>query len=102
MMALRVFRLLLLGLVLLVSSGPSGAHEESSPTQPGPELSGPVAIHASISHVAYTKSDPQTLLLKVDYAVTANAPTERPPLNIALVLDRSGSMAEDRKFPYTN
>ena len=102
MIAVRVFRLLLLGLILSVSSGPSGAHEESSSTQPQPEpeLSGPVAIHASLSHAACTKSDPQTLLLKVDY-VTANAPTERPPLNIALVLDRSGSMAQDRKFPYT-
>ena len=101
MMLIRVFWLLLLGLILSVSSEPSGAREESSPTQPQhePEMSGSVAIHAFLSHAAYTKSDPQTLLLKVDYAVTANAQTERPPLNIALVLDRSGSMAQDRKFP---
>jgi Ca-activated chloride channel family protein len=42
------------------------------------------------------------LLLKVDYGVTAaSAQPERTPLNIALVLDRSGSMAEMRKLPFT-
>lgn len=41
------------------------------------------------------------VLLKVDYAATAPAPADRPPLNIALVLDGSASMAESRKLPYT-
>jgi Ca-activated chloride channel family protein len=45
---------------------------------------------------------PRPLLLKLDYKVIATSPQpERPPLNIALVLDRSGSMAEMRKLPFT-
>lgn len=60
-----------------------------------------VALRVTLSHTVYGSGNPERLLLKVDYAATAPVPTDRPPLNIALVLDRSGSMAEDKKFPYT-
>lgn len=60
-----------------------------------------LTLRMALSHSAYNQSAPTQLLAKVDYASTAAAPTNRPPLNIALVLDRSGSMAEDKKFAYT-
>ncbi len=43
----------------------------------------------------------QGLLLKVDYAANAPVRADRPPMNIALVLDSSASMAEERKLVYT-
>jgi len=70
--------------------------KESTPTQDGA-----LALRAAISHSSYNQSAPTTLQLKVDYASPSVASTNRPPLNIALVLDRSGSMAEDKKFAYT-
>ncbi|HZS18790.1 MAG TPA: VWA domain-containing protein [Candidatus Udaeobacter sp.] len=69
---------------------------------PAPSGTAPAELHAAFSHAAYTNGMPRPLLLKVDYNVTAtNVSPERPPLNIALVLDRSGSMAEARKLPFT-
>ena len=62
---------------------------------------GALTLRAAVSHSSYSQSTPAPLLLKVDYASPAAPPTNRPPLNIALVLDRSSSMAEDKKFAYT-
>lgn len=62
---------------------------------------GALTLRAALSHSAYSQSAPTQLLLKVEYVSTAAPPESRPPLNIALVLDRSGSMAEDKKFAYT-
>ena len=61
----------------------------------------PVVARATLSRSAADRTGPWRLVLKVDYTATANVTLNRPPLNIALVLDRSGSMAEDRKLPYT-
>lgn len=61
---------------------------------------GPVAMQVLLSRTERDKPGPQKLLLRVDYAATANAPVDRPRLSIALVIDRSGSMAEDRKLQY--
>jgi len=60
-----------------------------------------VTLRAELSHAAYNQTAPQKLLLKVDFATAAAASQARPPLNLALVLDRSGSMAENKKFAYT-
>lgn len=61
---------------------------------------GPVALRARLSRIDADKPHPQRLLVRVDYAATATVPVERPRLSVALVIDRSGSMAEDRKLKY--
>lgn len=78
---------------------PAEANQTSQPAKPVDN--GPLTLRAALSHSAYSQSAPTQLLVKVEYVSTAIAPASRPPLNIALVLDRSGSMAEDRKFAYT-
>lgn len=78
-------------------SGPRGKLE-SAATQLVRD--GPVSIRATLSRATYGNPTAQNLLLKVDYFAAAAAPLNRPPLNISLVLDRSGSMAEHRKLPY--
>ena len=83
-------------------SPPSEPTESGRTAQPSQAAeSGAVTLRAAISHSIYSLSMPTQLLAKVDYASAPVAPASRPPLNIALVLDRSGSMAEDKKFAYT-
>lgn len=79
--------------------GSAGAPEAVKNAQPSAPVTQdePVALHATLGRA----SGRGTLLLKVDYAVTAPARADRPPLNVALVLDSSASMAEARKLPYT-
>jgi ribosomal protein S20 len=65
---------------------------------PAPATSGatpPLQMRTALSHSGYTGST--RLLLKLDYFCSAAADAERPPLNIALVLDASTSMAEGQK-----
>lgn len=61
----------------------------------------PITIGALLSQSTCRSSSTSCLLLKMEYAVQESPPKDRPPLNIALVLDNSGSMAEARKLPYT-
>lgn len=62
---------------------------------------GPVILRTSWGRTVDRNSGFQGLLLKVDYAATTPVRADRPPLNIALVLDSSASMAEARKLVYT-
>lgn len=117
MMAKRVSRLLRAGFVILAGVCAATDRLDSAPRAgPVPLMlaenvaaasglaaaeTGAVTLRAALSRVTYSRSLPQNLLLKLDYAATDAALPERQPLNIALVLDRSGSMAEDKKFPYT-
>ncbi len=60
---------------------------------------GPLVIQAALSHTAYSRSLPAALTLKIDLAAAPNpALPQRPPLNLALVIDQSGSMAHQDKF----
>lgn len=59
-----------------------------------------VVLRAALSHTAYSQSVPERLLFKVEFVCGDKRPPDRPPLNLALVLDRSGSMAEDMKFSH--
>lgn len=84
-------------------NAPGGASADQSapgeePVAPGAE--GALGLRSALSHSLYGRSAPPSLLLKVDYFARTGPAVDRPPLNIALVLDRSGSMAEDKKFSY--
>lgn len=79
------------------SAGAGG--DTAAATQPAAD--GPLSLRATFSHAAYTRSAPPQLLLKLDYRAAWAAPAQRPPLNLALVLDRSASMAAGGKLPYT-
>ena len=61
---------------------------------------GPVVMRIAAGRPMVGAPRPSALLLKVDYAA-APARADRPPLNIALVIDSSASMAESRKLSYT-
>ncbi len=79
-------------------SGPSENDGRSTASQAVAD--GPVALRTVLSRTEPDKLRPRRLLLRVDYAATAKAPVDRPRLSIALVIDRSGSMAEDRKLQF--
>ena len=92
--------------LVLVSSGfvsSESLPDESLPTANVPEGAegNSVSLRATLSHTVYNRSEPEQLLLKVDFFSPANPDVDRPPLNIALVLDHSSSMAEDDKFRFT-
>ncbi len=76
---------------------PQHDHSHSSPDE---VTVGPVTLRATLSHSLYGKTSPKHLILKVDLVAVADSPKDRRPLNLALVFDRSGSMAEDKKFPF--
>lgn len=76
----------------------AGVEARASAVPPGRQDR--ISLQTTLSHTAYNESAPTQLLVKVEFANASPAPSNRPPLNIALVLDRSGSMADDMKFPH--
>lgn len=85
-----------------IRDAPAGG--ETLASSPAAQITqdGPIALRAVFGRAACSKSSADCRFLKVEYAATAvRAPVDRPPLNIVLVLDNSGSMAEARKLPYT-
>ena len=75
-----------------------GPATNAAATLPTPEEH--VTLRAALSHTAYIQSAPGRLLFKVEFSCADKRPPDRPPLNLALVLDRSASMAGDMKFPH--
>lgn len=74
-------------------------HGDSSAPSPTNEVvAGAVTMRAALSHSLYSKSAPDSLILKVDLSAATTQPQKRQPLNLALVFDRSGSMADENKF----
>lgn len=68
---------------------------------PEKNTASPVILQTALSHSYYNDFSAKNLLLKVDFTAAAAKNSERPPLNIALVLDRSKSMENEQKFAYT-
>ncbi len=64
-------------------------------------VAGDVTMRAAMSHSLYNQSVPDHLVLKVDLRAEAKQPHKRQPLNLALVFDRSGSMADENKFMHS-
>lgn len=88
-------RLLVAAVVALgVAGGNAAAPEEARAAG-----AGPVELRGALSHSSYNGAT--RLRFKVDYMAVTAAPSERAPLNIALVLDASGSMSQDQKMKYT-
>lgn len=59
-----------------------------------------ISIKPSNRYVLYTEEARLFLCLKVDLQGVDVIGSARPPLNIALVLDRSGSMGDEKKMEY--
>jgi len=75
---------------------PSQGHASASPASE--VVAGDVTLRAALSHSRFTRSVPGRLVLKVDLSAAATSPRKRKPLNLSLVFDRSGSMADEHKF----
>ncbi len=75
---------------------------QDKPPEPAATLAqaAPVRFVAALGHSVYARSNPAHLSLKIDVAGDVAATPSRPPLNLAIVIDRSGSMAEDKKFEH--
>lgn len=62
---------------------------------------GEATLGATLGCANYDEQSRHCLLLKIDYRLDSSAggATARPPLNIALVVDRSNAMRTDEKLP---
>ncbi len=75
--------------------------QERLPSHTSDQDEPPISFRTRLSHPAYTKTVPRRLALRIDLEAVAGRPsTHRPPLNLALVIDRSASMADEGKFEY--
>ena len=90
-------------------AGQAAAQTEAARLSPGdvavvantPDRTNLPRLRGGLAHTAYTRSMPQRLTVKVDFDTLDMAEAhriQRPALNLALVIDRSGSMDSDRRF----
>ena len=85
----------------LPASDLAGEHDRASSHRLGEvTVTGAGILGVALSHTYYSRTSPSRLVLKVDLVASGGSTSTRPPLNLALVFDRSGSMAEDGKFEY--
>ncbi len=84
---------------LLADFGEGPEHDHPSP---GTSLvnAGAITLRSALSYSLYGESFPSRLILKIDLAGASSTATRKRPLNLALVFDRSVSMAADQKFEY--
>lgn len=68
-----------------------------SPASAGPATGGPVEVSAELDRAILKAGQTQTVYLKISLAgLKAASSKSRAPMNVALVIDRSGSMAGPR------
>lgn len=85
----------------VASQSLSAPVEDRANSDTAPLPGDPITLRLLLSRSACRNTPTPCLFLKVEYAAQERTPRDRPPLNIALVLDSSASMAEERKLPYT-
>jgi len=81
-----------------IGRGPQGLQSDAQAASASAAADGPVILRAALSHRFYNRSSPERLILKVDLVGVSASASVRRPLNLALVIDRSGSMKADQKF----
>lgn len=82
------------------------SHEavEAKAVQPKPDVprvapkGEALSLRATLSHETYSATSPEHILYKIDLFATPEIVQARRPLNLALLIDASGSMKEDEKF----
>jgi Ca-activated chloride channel family protein len=82
--------------VLLIVGLAMGAVGASSLSAKSVDSPGPVICRVETDRAVVAADKPETAIVKVTLAADRVAPRERPAINLALVLDRSGSMNGDK------
>ena len=81
-----------------VEPGPSLAHLCTGAAQPADQKAafGYGDLHAALSSQKILQGSNGEMFLAVDFAAAAQKVAERPPMSLALVIDRSGSMSGEK------
>lgn len=82
---------------LVPTNGTSAASPKEAHSQTGSKA---LTLTSALSHGAILEGDTREVFLHLSLHGGKAAPTKRPRLNLALVIDRSGSMASDRKLEF--